>query len=223
MRYRIHAAGFLAMLLVSVVEVGSEPTTVGTMLTQATERVGNGVRAGVVTRVHGSVLAKLPARPEVVLEAGTIVFVQDRITTLEDATLEMRLGDRIDVALHERSALTLDERRGRSTLDLHDGRLTLDISSGLRRGALLDLRTPNTIGTIRGRVRLAVEARVVSGLPLTDIEVFEGSIEVRTPRRVPPCGVTGTPPPTIVLQPNDGLTVTGDVAAPVRAARGSTP
>jgi hypothetical protein len=177
-------------------------------------------RAGVVTMIDGSVMVDRPQQSQlIILRTGDAVFLNDRITTGDGARIEMVLGSKVAIAMMERSRITIIEAPGRSTLDLQAGQLAFNLPGDrLRPGEAIDVRTPNAVASVSGGVRMSVEtvpaARAGEAI-ITHVDVLDGRVSVATG--------AGTPRPMIHLGANDGLTITGEAAGPVRALRAVRP
>lgn len=113
---------------------------------------GGAIRVGVVTVIDGSVTVDHPGQSQpITLRAGDAVFLQDRISTGDGARVEMVLGGKLDVAMRERSIITITERPGRSTLILDAGQFAMNVPADrMRPGEEVHVRTPNAIAAMRG-------------------------------------------------------------------------
>jgi hypothetical protein len=178
------------------------------------------MKAGTVTILQGHATARRPALPDAVpLKVDDDVFLMDTIATGGGARIEMLLGGKAHVVMQERSTVTITEVPGRSTLALQAGRLAMSLAgAGMRPGEELHVRTPNAVAAVRGGVRMIVETvppTQAGGAVVTHVDVLEGSIVVAIG--------AGTPTPAMTIDANHRLTITGDVAGPIRALRMSSP
>jgi hypothetical protein len=115
-------------------------------------------RVGVVTAVVGSVTLARGSMPLQTVKFKDDVFVNDRITTGEDAITRVLLGDKVIITARERSTLTITEVPGLSTIDLTSGRIAVAVDkTRMKPGERVDVRTSNAIAGVRGTV-LVVEA-----------------------------------------------------------------
>jgi TonB family protein len=173
---------------------------------------GSGLKAGVITALEGGVTARRPGLPSPVpLKVRDDVFLQDVIASTAGARVEMLLGGKIHITLQERSVLTLTEVPRRAFLDLSTGKLAIDIDRArMRPGEAIDVRTPNVVATVLG-TRMIVETlppAEAGGAVVTHVDVVAGSVSIAIG--------AGTPKPAMTLQANQGLTITGEVAGPIR-------
>ena len=175
-------------------------------------RGGATTRAGVITKVDGPVVAHSAAHESpTVLRTGDELFLQDQITTGDQARADMLLGGKAAVVMRERSRVSIAESPGRSTLLLSSGLLVTSIGERLGPGESVDVRTSNAIATVRGAVRMTVEVTRADAGVATHVDIAEGSASVV---------MSGpAPDPAIELRANDGITITGQVVGPVRARR----
>jgi hypothetical protein len=180
---------------------------------------GSAIRVGVVTVIAGSVAVDHPGGSQsITLRAGDAVFLQDRISTGDGARMEMVLGGKLDVAMRERSIITITERPGRSTLILDAGQVAMNVPADQVPGEELLVRTPNAVAAVRGGARMRVETLLLTqagGVVVTHVDVLDGRTAVTIS--------SGTPRSAIHLRANDGVTITGDVAGPIRALRTVSP
>lgn len=187
------------------------------------------LKAGVITTLEGNVVANRVRFPHPVpLKSYDDVFVQDTITTGDGARVEMVLGGKVDVAIRERSSVTISERPGRSSLDLDAGHVTINARGDrLQAGDAIDVRTPNAVATVRVGARMRVETAPPmqpGGLAVTHVDVLEGSVSVATNVNFSnPLLYGGTPPSQIELRANQGLTITGEVPGAIRWLRAVSP
>src|SRR5262249_43905628 len=152
----------------------------------------------------------LPNHP-VPLKRGDDIFLQDTVMTHAYARIEMVLGGKFDVAMRERSVLTLTEAPRRTVLGVETG--TISISARRERmlpGEALDVRTPNGVASVRGtRIVVTVERFVFD---VTHVDVLDGSVSVAALR-------AGTPAGAIDVVANQGITISGETAGPIRPLR----
>lgn len=204
---------------------GTEPVAVWIRLSMTFKRPEESdpraEKVAAVTSVDGGVTVRRVGRPEAVpLKANDPVFLQDTIVTGGAARIEMRLGDKVDVVMGERSTLTMTEVVVRRSLDLEAGQLTLGFQSGETK---IDVRTSNAVATLGGTGRLRVEAlppKQADGAAVTHVDVLEGTVSV-----APNVDFRnqllyrGLPPSRIDLNAGQGITITGETAGAIRAAR----
>src|SRR5499425_284352 len=117
---------------------------------------------GVVTNVEGVATVARVALPEPrPLQFKDDLFLRDRITTRDRSLVRVLLGGKATVTARERSVLTITDAPGISTIHLDDGRISVAVAKGLmKRGEVIQIKTPNAITAIRGTV---VVAEVVPG------------------------------------------------------------
>lgn len=171
-------------------------------------------KAGVVTALEGSVTARRVGLPSPVpLKFHDDIFLTDAIITGAGARVEMLLGGKVRVAMQERAMLTISESPGRGSLDLSSGQLDINVARArMRLGEVVDVRTPNAVASVRG-TRMIVEMvpPQAGGAVVTHVDVLDGVVSVTT--------TAGTPRSTIELRASQGVTITGDVAGPLRTLR----
>jgi ferric-dicitrate binding protein FerR (iron transport regulator) len=142
---------------------------------------------------------------------GDELFATDWIITGDRSRMAMLVGDRIEIQMRERSVVEFREARPR--WDLLTGQIVLDVDrERLRSGEVVDVRTPNTVVSVRG-TRIVVEVFLPpqAGEPITTlVEVLSGAASVVIARGGGPA---------IDLSSNQGVTITGDVAGPIRPRR----
>jgi TonB family protein len=204
---------------------GTEPVAVLVRLTMTFKRpddpdrdLERAVKVGVVTTVDGNATVNRVGGPDAVpIKVNAPVYLQDSIATGEAARIEIRLGDTAEVALGERSKVTMSEALVRRSLDLETGHLIARVNSGETK---IDVRTPNAVATLRGDSRVRVEAMPGN---ITHVDVLDGTISVAANVDFRnPLLYRGTPPSSIDLRAGQGITITGEVAGAIRAARGAS-
>jgi ferric-dicitrate binding protein FerR (iron transport regulator) len=176
-------------------------------------------RAGVVAALSGTVLVQRASVPDPVpLKIGDAVLLLDVITTGPNARVTIALKDGLGVLVADRSVVTLSEEPGRVTLELGAGQLVLDVPPDrLKSGEALDVRTSNTLVTVRGPVRVFVQ---MEGPRVTHVDVAVGRVSVAAYSNVgSPIMYRGAPSAVVTLQAGVGVTVMGAQMGPVRAAR----
>ena len=178
-------------------------------------------RVGVVTIVAGSVVVDRPALPQTTARAGDAVFLRDTITTGDGARIEMVLAEKVDIAIHQRSKVTVTEVPGRGVLVLHAGLLAMRIAENrMRPEEEIRVGTPNAIAVVRGDVRMTVET-APSGAPgsavVTYVDVLAGTIDLIRYTVTP--DATPVARPAIRLGAHEGVTITGGTAGPIRPLR----
>jgi hypothetical protein len=88
------------------------------------------------------------------------------------------LGGKATVTARERSVLTITEVPGTSTIELGAGRISVAVSKGLmKRGEVVEIRTPNAVTAIRGTVVVAEVSPSRGGVRST-ITVLRGLVDV---------------------------------------------
>jgi hypothetical protein len=131
-------------------------------------------RVGVVTAVVGPVTLARTSMPLQALKFKDDVFVDDRITTGEDAITRILLGGKVVVTARERSTLTITEVPGLSTIDLTSGRIAVAVDkTRMKPGERVDVRTPNAIAGVRGTVLIVEALRDTS-----TVTVLRGLVDV---------------------------------------------
>lgn len=131
-------------------------------------------RAGVVTAVVGPVTVARTSMPSEALKFKDDVFINDRVTTGDDAITRILLGGKVVVTARERTTLTITEVPGLSTIDLASGRIAVAVDkSRMKPGERVDVRTPNAIAGVRGTVLVVESVRDTS-----TITVLRGLVDV---------------------------------------------
>jgi TonB family protein len=182
-------------------------------------------KVGKIAAVDGSATVQRVGRAGAVpLKPGDEVVLQDTITTAAGARVDMQIGGAMEVALRERSTMTISEVSGRPSVDLEVGQLTLVVhGERLRPAETIDVRTPNAVATLRSGSRLHVEAVPATqgyASAITHTEVVEGTASVTASVDFKnPLLYRGLPPDTIDLRAGQGITITGEVPGAIRAAR----
>jgi len=139
-------------------------------------------RVGVATTVVGPVTVARVAASPTPLKFKDDVFVNDRVTTGEQAFARMLLGGKAIVTARERSVITITEVPGVSTIDVVSGRISVAVDkSRMRPGEVVEIKTPNAVSGIRGTI---VVAEVSAGV--STITVLRGLVDVY--RRDPTTG-----------------------------------
>ena len=180
---------------------------------------------GVVTIVAGSVVVDRPALPQTTTRPGETVFLRDTITTGDGARFEMVLAGKVEVAIHGRSSVTITQVPGSGVLVLHSGLLAMRIAEN-RMGPSEEIRvgTPNTIAVMRGDVRMTVETSktgAAGGAAVTDVDVLAGTIDLIRFTITSNAAPVAHPP--MRLGSNEGVTITGGTAGPIRPLRMVSP
>jgi hypothetical protein len=171
-------------------------------------------RAGVVTAIYGDATrrALYGSPPPETLKLNDPVFLGDILTTKDNARLTALFGGRHALSLRPLSSVLLYEAPGRSQLDLRTGSFDLVIHEPIHARRLLEILTVNASVTVRGSVRVIVEAvpATETAPPITHVDVLEGTTSLQVRRR---------PGARAEVGANEGITVTSDVVGPVRALR----
>jgi hypothetical protein len=133
-------------------------------------------RAGVVTTLEGHVtVTRAPLREPAPLKFKDDIFARDRIATGGDAVARILLGGRAVVTVRERSVVTITEAPGVATVDVAGGRVAVAVArEKMRRGDVIQVRTPNAVAGIRGTVIVAE----VFGADHSVVTVLKGTIDV---------------------------------------------
>src|SRR5262249_24048512 len=144
--------------------------------------------------------------PPKALKIGDRIFSRHTITTGDRSRIVMRLSGKNEIVMWERTVVTFGEELGGA--DLETGSLMLDLVSEPSRGGIpYEVRTPNALIRVRGRVIVSIDrggdARVgvFSGARST-VGVFSGTASV-TP--------TSPGSATISLAENQGISINNDV------------
>lgn len=105
------------------------------------------------------------------------VYLHDRITTGERSVVRVLLGGKATVTARERSVLTITEVPGVATVELGEGRISVAVSKAMmKKGEIIEIKTPNAVTAIRGTV---VVAEVAPGLSIrSTITVLRGLVDV---------------------------------------------
>ena len=136
-------------------------------------------RVGVVTNIEGVATVARVALPEPrPLQFKDDLFLRDRITTGERSFVRVLLGGKATVTARERSVLTITEVPGVATINLGAGRIAVAVAKGLmKRGEVIEIKTPNAVTAIRGTVVIAEMQPAVSGHRST-ITILRGLVDV---------------------------------------------
>ena len=179
---------------------------------------GAQARVGVATTVVGPVTVTRAATSPAPLKFRDDVMLNDRVATGDQAFARMLLGGKAIVTAREHSIVTITETPGVSTIDLVSGRISVAVDKArMRRGDVVEIKTPNAVSGIRGTI---VVAEVAGGV--STITVLRGLVDVY--RRDPATGkAIGKPIP---LGARESVTVTGGVLParprPISAERART-
>ena len=121
-------------------------------------------RAGVVTNLQGSATVSRTAVPQdAPLKFKDEVYVQDRIATAEQSLARLLLGGKATVTVRESSVFKISETPTTSTIEITHGQLALSVNKDrMKRGDVIEIKTPNAITAVRGTV---VVAEVTPGTP----------------------------------------------------------
>ncbi len=160
-------------------------------------------RVGVATTVIGPVTVNRVATAPAPLKFKDDVLLNDRVVTGENAFARMLLGGKAIVTAREHSVVTITEVPGVSTVELLSGRISVAVDKArMRRGDVVEIKTPNAVSGIRGTI---VVAEVTGGV--STITVLRGLVDVY--RRDPKTGnAVGRPTP---LSPRESVTVKAGV------------
>src|SRR5947208_11403161 len=122
-------------------------------------------RVGVWTNIEGVATVARVALPEPrPLQFKDDLFLRDRITTGERSFVRVLLGGKATVTARERSVLTITEVPGVATINLGAGRIAVAVAKGLmKRGEVIEIKTPNAVTAIRGTVVIAEVSPVPEG------------------------------------------------------------
>jgi len=134
---------------------------------------------GVVTNIEGVATVARVALPEPrPLQFKDDLFLRDRITTGDRSLVRVLLGGKATVTARERSALTITEVPGVATINLGAGRIAVAVAKGLmKRGEVIEIKTPNSVTAIRGTVVIAEVQPTVGGHEST-ITILRGLVDV---------------------------------------------
>jgi hypothetical protein len=131
-------------------------------------------KVGVVTTVVGPVSVARTSMAPAALKFKDDVFVNDRVTTGDEAMTRILLGGKVIVTARERSTLTITEVPGLATIDLGTGRIAVAVDrTRMKPGERVDVRTPHAVAGVRGTV-LVVEAKANT----STVTVLKGLVEV---------------------------------------------
>jgi uncharacterized membrane protein YgcG len=177
-------------------------------------------KAGVVVGLEGDArVQRLGAPAPSTLQFRDDIFVRDRATTGDNSMARFLLGGKAVLTMRERSVVTITETPSSSTVDITSGYFALAVAKErLKPGESIEIRTPNAVAGIRGTVVIAEVFQATAqagGAPPASFSsrftVIRGVVDV-----TPIDPATGQPRgPTVTLNPNDALTVTGSgVGAP---------
>ena len=178
-------------------------------------------KAGVVGALDGVVnVQRVAFQGFVPLKVWDDVFLQDRITSGNGARIDMALGDRVHVAMQERSVITISETPGRATVDLDLGDITIAMRGDRSLLDVIEVRTPNAIATARGgtRMRVVVVRQENSPGIVAHVDVLDGSVTVAIHADLNNPRYRGTPA-DVEVKANQGITITGEIPGPIRPLR----
>ena len=131
-------------------------------------------KVGVVTTVVGPVSVVRTSMAPAALKFKDDVFVNDRVTTGDEAMTRILLGGKVVVTARERSTITITEVPGLATIDLGTGRIAVAVDrTRMKPGERVDVRTPHAVAGVRGTV-LVVEAKAST----STVTVLKGLVEV---------------------------------------------
>jgi hypothetical protein len=169
--------------------------------------------AGVVTGLQGRATLVRPviAQP-IPLKFKDDLFLHDEVETRENSVARVLLGGKALVTIRELSTFTITEEPGRAAVDLKTGKIAVGVAKSLlRRGEVIEIRTPNAIAAVRGS--LLVAAVTCLGGPLGDRTCKLGvpqssftALDASLPITVTPLGGTALP---AVLSVNQAVQVSG--------------
>jgi hypothetical protein len=140
-------------------------------------------RAGEVNRVVGDVTAVRATTPQPSpLRFRDDVFVADRIVTGDQSMARLLLGGgKATVTARERSILTITDSVTTSTVEVPSGRISLAVvKERVKRGEVIQIRTPSAVAAVRGTVVVAEVWRSPSdpGVVRSRFTVLRGVVEV---------------------------------------------
>jgi hypothetical protein len=122
--------------------------------------------------------------------SGTVIDLQDKLTTDARSSATVTLDDNSSIELSENSTLVIDEHvlsTHLSRISLLNGRLIALVAKGLRAsGGSFTVQTPNAFLAVRGtrfKVKYADTSAVYNG-PSTEVAVMEGMVAAAN-RRAP--------------------------------------
>ena len=170
-------------------------------------------RTGVVTTLEGrATVARVSLETPAPLKFKDEIYTQDKITTDKDSLVRVLLGGKALITIRERTVVTIRETPGVATIKVNAGRIKVDVIKARMKGEIVDIVTPNAVGTVRGTVVVAE----VEG-PMSTLTVLTGIIDVT---RIDPASGkrVGAPVPLGTLQQ---MTIIGN--SPLAAPRRLTP
>jgi ferric-dicitrate binding protein FerR (iron transport regulator) len=178
-------------------------------------------KAGVVGALDGVVNVQRVGLPgSVPLKVWDDVFLQDRIASGDGARIEVALGDKMHLAMRERSIITISETPGRATVDLDAGDVTIAMRGDRSLLDVIEVRTPNAIATARGgtRMRVVVVSQENSPGFVAHVDVLDGSVTVAIHADFNNPLYRGAPA-DVEVNANQGITITGETPGPIRPLR----
>ncbi|MGH7390456.1 MAG: FecR domain-containing protein [Candidatus Rokuibacteriota bacterium] len=148
------------------------------------------------TIIEGNVTARRVTTPRpVALKLRDDVLVRDTITTAERSLARLLLGGKATVTVRERSQLTVNEVPGTSTVGVGKGKIGLAlVPDRIRPGSLVEIRTPNTVVSVRGTVLVTeilpgpTRAALAAPAIKTNVYVLSGKVDVQELRGGVPVG-----------------------------------
>jgi len=121
--------------------------------------------AGVVTGLEGQAVVTRPVVTQPIpLKFKDDLFLRDQVETKERSLVRVLLGGKALVTIRELSNFTITEEPGRSTVNLKSGKVAVAVAKSLLKpGEVVEIRTPNALGSIRGSL-LAASVSIVEGV-----------------------------------------------------------